>query len=290
MPRASAALLHACSAALATAWPEGPRLFLAPSGAGGGGLVSSGSFSSSYSSQTSWVPDSHGQLHRHVQEVRDQAVSDGLQEKRARAAVACIDGVCEERVKRYAPQAVADEEQPAPVLALGDPSDEGAFAPRTAAGAGDFAFMAPMGPGPLDGARAMMSGMARHFGDMMGEMDRAAARAGAGTLGKVEQMPSGTGAFEGRNSFSRSYSYSNVNGRQQEHVRETRCDGGNCRTVERTSSPEAEAARQAERPSSPKAEAVQQTASKQAPQHEPAKEKPVEQAKPAAQAQELAKK
>jgi len=228
-PRAMAfvpATLLACAVVASGAtWPapladEG--FLVAPGGdEGASGLVSS----SSYSSETSWARGSDGQLHQRVKEVRDESVSDGAKEKRTRAAVACIDGVCEERVKRYAPAAAES--------------------------------LAGAALEPLVGARAALRGFARSmergFGGLAPALELLPADAGSDAVvlpeaegmmalpaGEVlpaavaeAELPAGKMLGSRAQSFSHSYSYSNVNGKEQ--MRETRCKNSNCTTVERSS-------------------------------------------------------
>jgi len=205
---------------LSAAWPLGDdfgdNFFLAPR-SGNGKFFSS---SSSSSSESILAPGSDGKLHRVVRELHNDEVNDGQQERHARTAVACIDGRCEQRVQRASPVA----------------AESRALAPTEMESQGPHDQQMMTMPGD------MMQGFHDRMKDMMSEMtqplasieDLGDAVDEDADPGRAENLAN-TDVVNGHNlqeSFSRSYSYSNINGKRKEDVRVQRCRNGNCETVE----------------------------------------------------------
>lgn len=206
---------------LSVAWPlsddVGGNLFLAPRSDNGKFFASS----SSSSSESILAPGSDGQLHSVVRELHSEEVNNGQKKDRSRTAVVCIDGRCKQRVQQVSPGAAETRVlAPTAMESQGLPHDQ------------------PMMTMPRD----MMQGFHDLSKDMMSEMTQPLA--GVEDLGvavddNADPTPTkNLGDFDVatadnfEDSFSRSYSYSNINGEQKEHVRVQRCRNGKCETVE----------------------------------------------------------
>jgi len=195
----------------------GENIFLAPRSDKGNFFSSS----SSSSSESILAPGSDGQFHRVVRELHSEEVNNG-QEDRSRTAVVCIDGRCKQRVQRVSPGATETTALAPTVMESQDLPDEQQM------------MIMP---------RDMMQGFHDRMKDMMSEMRQPLA--GVEDLGdavdedaddaepskKLDDTHFAT-ANNFEDSFSKSYSYSNINGKKKEHVRVQRCHNGKCETAE----------------------------------------------------------
>lgn len=85
-----------------------------------GGMISSSTFASN---EESWTSGQEGKLHQQVRGFRDQSLSDGREEHHARAAVDCVDGLCDKKFAQL--RGAAKTAQPVPISAWGARSDLG---------------------------------------------------------------------------------------------------------------------------------------------------------------------
>mmetsp|Transcript_109076 Transcript_109076/g.211260 ORF Transcript_109076/g.211260 Transcript_109076/m.211260 type:complete len:264 (+) Transcript_109076:138-929(+) len=205
---------------LSAAWPLsddiGGNIFLAPKSSNGNFFAAS----SSSSSESILAPGSDGKLHSVIRELHSEEANDGHEEKRARTAVACIDGRCKQSVQQLSPETGALA--PAVIESHGLPHDQQMMTMPT-----------DMMQGFHDLSKSMMSEMTQplpgveYLGDAVDEdADPTPAENSADNeLSTAENS-------EESESFSKSYSYSNVDGKTQKHVRVQRCHNGKCETVE----------------------------------------------------------
>jgi len=199
----------------------GENIFLAPRSDKGKFFSSS----SSSSSESILAAGSDGKLHSVVRELHNEEVNNGQKEDRTRTAVVCIDGRCKQRVQRVSP----------------DAAETGALAPAAMESQG-----LPHDQQMMTMPRDMMQGFRDLSNDMRSEMTQPLA--GVEDLGDVvdDDIDDDTELTPTKNlgdtdvatadnfedSFSKSYSYSNINGKKKEHVRVQRCHNGKCETAE----------------------------------------------------------
>jgi len=212
-------LVFGCAIPFTCAQPIGEFFssgFLSP----GNGFSSS---SSSFSSSSVWAPGPDGKMHQTVQEMQDERIDDGQKAQESRAAVACIDGNCKSRVQRTRPAVTSKGLK---FRMMSPPQD--IRMPRM-----DFGL-----DGDMDMDMGMGSGMNVDMGRMFAPMtEEEAMLRGAGNL--ASPMLRDEPRFEtSSNSVSRSYSYSNLNGKEQVRDKLVLCKDGKCRSALRSSKPE----------------------------------------------------